>query len=132
VQPENGGMLPCDRLYLPAALCQLIQEANAQIRAEGVRRANAGGSSQVRVRFPKTTVALVTYCHHWDEDGYTVVTAHVGDSRIYLLREQEPPAQLTPDDGLLGTLIRSQKMSETEALRVDQATDARQLSNEGE
>ncbi len=121
-------MLPCDRLDLSAVLCQLIQEVNAQVRAEGVRRANAEGSSQLRVRYPKTTVALVIFCHHRDEDSYTMVSAHVGDSRIYLLREQKPRARLTQDDGLLTTLIQSQKMSDTDALRIDQATDANQLS----
>ncbi len=127
-QPENSDMLPCDRLDLSAALRQLIQEANTQIRAEGVRRADAERPPQLRVRYPKTTVALVVFCHHKDEDGYTMVSAHVGDSRIYLLREHASLVRLTQDDGLLTTLIQSQTISETDALRIDQASDAGQLS----
>jgi PPM family protein phosphatase len=128
VQQENSGMLPCDRLDLSTELRQLIQEANAQVRAEGILRGDAADPPQSRVRYPKTTVALAIFCHRGDEDGYTMVSAHVGDSRIYLLREQEPLARLTQDDGLLATLIQSQKMSETDTLRIDQATDVSQLS----
>ena len=57
--------------------------------------------------------------------------AHVGDSRIYLLREHESLVRLTRDDGLLATLIQSQTISEMDALRIDQATDASQLSETG-
>ena len=127
-QQENSSFLPCARLDLTAVLNFLIQEANTQVRAEGVRRANADGPPQARVRSPKTTVALAIFCHHRDEDGYTMVSAHVGDSRIYLLREQEPLVRLTRDDGLLATLIESQTMSERDALRIDQAMEASQLS----
>jgi PPM family protein phosphatase len=127
-QQDNSALLPCDRLDLPAALCQLIQEANAQVRAEGIRRANVADSPQARVRYPETTVALVTFCSHRDEGSYTMVSAHVGDSRIYLLRGQKPLVRLTRDDGLLATLIQSQKISETDALRIDQAMDASHLS----
>src|SRR5260370_39647609 len=58
-----------------------------------------------------------------------MVCANVGDSRIYLLREEPSLMGLTQDDGLLTTLIQSQTISETEALRIDQASDAGQLSD---
>ena len=57
-----------------------------------------------------------------------MVSAHVGDSRIYLLRGHEPLVRLTRDDGLLATLIQSQTISEMDALRIDNVTDASQLS----
>jgi PPM family protein phosphatase len=128
VQMENGGLLPCGRLDLPATLQQLIQEANAQIRAEGVRRVDTEQPPQLRVRYPKTTVVLMVLCQPTDEDGYTMVSAHVGDSRAYLLRGHDPLVRLSQDDGLLTTLIQSQTMSETDALRIDQAMQASQLS----
>ncbi len=90
--------------------------------------ADAERPPQLRVRYPKTTGVLVVFCHHKDEDGYTMVSAHVGDSRIYLLREHASLVRLTQDDGLLTTLIQSQTISQTDALRIDQASDASQLS----
>jgi PPM family protein phosphatase len=128
VQGKHGAQLPCDRLDLLAALRQLIQEAHERVRTEGVRRADVDSSSQSKLRSPKTTVALVSFCNRIEEGSYTMVSAHVGDSRIYLLREHEPLVRLTRDDGLLATLIQSQTISEMDALRIDQATDASQLS----
>jgi serine/threonine protein phosphatase PrpC len=128
VQQENGSMVPCGRLDLLGCQYQLIQEANAQVRAEGVRRANTEASSQVRARYPKTTVVLVILCHQRAEDTYTLHSAHVGDSRIYLLRGHEPLARLTRDDSLLTTLIQSHTISEADALRIDQSMHASQLS----
>lgn len=127
IQHEDGA-LPCDRLDLSAALLHLIQEAHKQVRATGVLRASDDTSLQSRVRSPKTTVALVIFCHHRDDNSYSIVSAHVGDSRIYLLREQEPLVRLTQDDGLLTTLIQNQTISEADAFRIDQANDANQLS----
>jgi PPM family protein phosphatase len=128
VQQEHGTLLLCDRFDLLAALRQLIQEAHEHVRTEGVRQANVDGSPPSRVRYPKTTVALMAFCQRSDERSYTMVSAHVGDSRIYLLREHEPLVRLMRDDGLLAILIQSQKISETDALRIDQAMDASQLS----
>jgi serine/threonine protein phosphatase PrpC len=106
-QQENGGPLPCGRLDLPARRQQLIQEAHTQKCAEGVRRAEAERPPHVRVRYPKTTVVLMVLCQHKDEDGYTMFSAHVGDSRAYLLRGHEPLVRLTQNDGLLTTIIQS-------------------------
>jgi PPM family protein phosphatase len=128
VQGKHGAPLPCDRLDLLAALRQLIQEAHKRVRTEGLRRTDVDSSSQSKLRSPKTTVALVSFCYRNDEGSYTMVSAHVGDSRIYLLREHEPLVRLTQDDGLLAILIQSQTISEMDALRIDQATDTSQLS----
>lgn len=128
VQGKHGTQLPCDRLDLLTALRQLIQEVHERVRTEGVRRADVDSSSQSKLRSPKTTVALVSFCYSNEEGSYTMVSAHVGDSRIYLLREHEPLVRLTRDDGLLATLIKSQTISEMDALRIDQATDVSQLS----
>jgi len=54
---------------------------------------------------------------------------HVGDSRIYLLRENEPLKRLTVDDGLLGRLVENALVSEEDALRIDQAMNAEQLTD---
>ncbi len=58
-----------------------------------------------------------------------MVYAHVGDSRIYLLREQEPLKRLTNDDGLLAKLVENQIITDKDALRIDQAMRADQLSD---
>lgn len=128
VQGKQGAQLPCDRLDLLAALRQLIQEAHEGVPTEGVRRAGADNASQSKLRSPKTTIALVSFCHRNDEGSDTIVSAHVGDSRIYLLREYEPLVRLTRDDGFLATLIQSQAISEMDALRIDQAMVVSQLS----
>jgi len=55
--------------------------------------------------------------------------AHVGDSRVYLLHENEPLKRLTIDDGLLGRLVESQMVEEENALRIDQAMRAEDLTD---
>jgi PPM family protein phosphatase len=78
----------------------LIQEANRRIyRHAGEDAATSGMGTTM-------TVALV-------EDG-DVVIGHVGDSRAYLVRDGEL-RQLTDDHSLVGELIRSGKLSPSEA-----------------
>ena len=58
-----------------------------------------------------------------------MVYAHVGDSRVYLLRGDEPLQRLTSDDGLLAKLVENHVVNEMDALRIDQAMRADQLSD---
>jgi protein phosphatase len=58
-----------------------------------------------------------------------MVYAHVGDSRIYLLKEREPLQRMTVDDGLLGKLIENEIISEEDSLRIDQAMHTNDLTD---
>ncbi|MBV9228318.1 MAG: protein phosphatase 2C domain-containing protein, partial [Chloroflexi bacterium] len=71
----------CDNFDLCTVMQDLILEADEQVRTEGARRAGTDDLA--------TTVALVAFCRHPNKKGYTMVYAHVGDSRVYLLREQD-------------------------------------------
>lgn len=105
--------------------CAIIEElviaADEQVRTEGAHRAGTNDLA--------TTVALAALCQQSGQRGYTMVYAHVGDSRIYLLRPGEPLQRLTSDDGLLAKLVENQIINERDALRIDQAMRADQLSD---
>ena len=58
-----------------------------------------------------------------------MIYAHVGDSRVYLLQGEQQLKRLTNDDGLLAKLVENKIIDEAEALRIDQAVDANQLSD---
>src|SRR5205823_3074669 len=76
-----------------------------------------------------TTVAMAALCRQSGTRGYLMLYAHVGDSRIYLLRANEPLKRLTSDDGLLAKLVENQVVNDADALRIDQAMQANQLSD---
>lgn len=125
-QQQRGRKKPaflenCDTFNLCTILEQLIQVADERVRTEGARRAGTDDLA--------TTVALAAFCRQSETKDYTMAYAHVGDSRIYLLREQEPLKRLTSDDGLLAKLVENQIINETDALRIDQAIHADQLSD---
>ncbi len=105
--------------------CTIIEElviaADEQVRTEGAHRAGTNDLA--------TTVALAALCQPQGRRDYTLVYAHVGDSRIYLLRPHESLKRLTSDDGLLAKLVENQIINETDALRIDQAMRADQLSD---
>jgi protein phosphatase len=82
------------------ALAALIQEANARIHAQARSDAQHAGMGTT------TTAAYVT--------GDTVVVAHVGDSRCYLLRDDDL-IRLTRDHSLVDELIRRGKLTEEQA-----------------
>jgi protein phosphatase len=100
---------------------QIIAEADELVRTEGAERAGTDDLA--------TTVALATFCKDSTEQGYTMIYAHVGDSRIYLLRENESLKRLTVDDGLLGRLVENDLVSEEDALRIDQTMNVEQLTD---
>jgi len=111
----------CDNLKLCALLQHLLLAADEQVRTEGARRAGTDDLA--------TTVALTAFCKQPDTGNYTMVHAHVGDSRVYLLHGKERLKRLTNDDGLLAKLVENKIINESEALHIDQAMRANQLSD---
>jgi len=110
-----------DQRDLCAMLEKLILDADEQVRIEGAQRAGTDDLA--------TTVALAAFCKRPEVREYTMVSAHVGDSRIYLLRGQEKLQRVTDDDGLLTKLVENQVVDEFHAYQIDQAIQASQLSD---
>jgi serine/threonine protein phosphatase PrpC len=111
---------------IPAALEQIIEAANARLQPGETGAVDADGKPAATA----TTVALAVFYQRDSEDEYTMFYVHVGDSRIYLLRSNEPLARLTEDDGYMGKLIKEDKLSRADALRIDQAMYSDQLTEE--
>ncbi len=110
-------------LHLRVKLEQIFREAQHQIQLEGERVFEDIHDIQ---RCPSTTAALVIMTRN--ENAYTMTCAHVGDSRIYLLRQGKTLRRLTDDDSLLTRLVQEEILSPEDAWRVDQATDPEDLS----
>ncbi len=107
-------------------LQDLMRDAHTQIRTAGERLAKR---SQEKLVHPGTTAVLVAFHKQTaDQREYTLSYAHVGDSRIYLLRPHEPLTRLTTDDGYLSLKLSEGLVTESDVLRIDQATSANQLS----
>jgi serine/threonine protein phosphatase PrpC len=102
-------------------LRQLIENADEQVRTEGAKEAGTDDLA--------TTVAMAMFCLESETNAITMTYAHVGDSRVYLLRENEPLKRLTTDDGLLGRLVENEMVSEDDARRIDQAMHVDDLSD---
>ena len=111
----------CDKCDLCSLLEDMILEADDQVRTQGAQRAGTDDLA--------TTVALAAFCRQPDNGTYTMVYAHVGDSRAYLLRGDKPIQRLTSDDGLLTKLIENQIVDEQHAFRIDQAMTTEDLSD---
>ncbi len=111
----------CDKLEFCTLLQHLIEHADEVIRTEGVKEAGTDDLA--------TTVAVAALCHHTGKDEYSMVFAHVGDSRVYLLKKDEPLKRLTTDDGLLGKLVENEMVDEADAHRIDQAMRAEDLTD---
>ena len=111
----------CSKIDLCQLLPKILLQADALVRSEGAQRAGTDDLA--------TTVALAAFCHNPASHDFSMVYAHVGDSRIYLLRQHEPLKSLTIDDGLLGRLVENQMVSNEDARRIDQAMHADQLSD---
>ncbi len=110
----------CDEVDFCTLLQHLIEHADELIRTDGVREAGTDDLA--------TTVALAALCRHSEKNEYNMVYAHVGDSRVYLLKQNEPLKRLTADDGLLGKLVENQMVEEADAFRIDQAIHSDELS----
>ena len=107
--------------FLCSVLEHLVQSADDLVRTEGARRAGTDDLA--------TTVAMAAICREPKTRGYTLFYAHVGDSRVYLLREDEPLKRLTNDDGLLAKLVENHVVKDDDAHRIDQAMRAEQLTD---
>lgn len=118
--PLKKGIINCDAADYCAVLQRLVETSDEEVRTEGAREAGTDDLA--------TTVAMAMLCQHPESNDYTLFYAHVGDSRLYLLHENEPLKRLTIDDGLLGRLIESQMVEEEDARRIDQATRSEELS----
>ena len=114
------GIVNCEAADYCAVLQRLVETADEQVRTVGAKEAGTDDLA--------TTVAMAMLCQHAESNTYTLYYAHVGDSRIYLLHENEPLKRLTVDDGLLGRLVESQMIDEEDARRIDQAMRAEDLS----
>ncbi len=79
-------------------------------------------------RRPATTVALGVLSFQQTQVYLTI--AHIGDSRVYLLRAGQHLQRLTEEDGYFPFAIRHGRMTEEEALRIEQAEYESSLSTE--
>jgi serine/threonine protein phosphatase PrpC len=111
----------CDKVDFCTLLQHLIEHADELIRTEGVREAGTDDLA--------TTVAIAALCRSSEKNEYSMIYAHVGDSRVYLLKENEPLKRLTVDDGLLGKLVENQMVNEADAHHIDQAIHADELTD---
>lgn len=128
-QPKNAKALPfCQQLEMRPILIGLIEQANQQLRNEGERLATEHEKSSNNIQYPETTFALAAFCYESDSQQYSMTYAHVGDSRIYLLRQNDVLQRLTADDGFFSLLLEEGIIDENDALRIDQATTIEQLS----
>jgi protein phosphatase len=84
----------------PERTVELIREANRRVYAYSSENAAARGMGTTM------TIALV--------EGSVVTIGHVGDSRAYLLRDDQL-TQLTQDHSLVAELVRSGRLSAKEA-----------------
>ncbi len=120
-QHIQSSFADCDGSNLSDLLRTLTLDADELVRTEGAKRAGTDDLA--------TTIALAVLCRQTDQKHHTMVFAHVGDSRIYSLREQEGLKRLTSDDGLLARLVENQIVNDEDAHRIDQAMRAEQLSD---
>jgi protein phosphatase len=127
---DTGSVLPVlsDDLDVQALLQQVIEKAQEAISDEGDRRVKMAAIQEGKDAYPETTAAVTALCQDRMKKGYRMAYAHVGDSRIYLLHSNEHLQRLTFDDGYFMLKIQDQTLNEEDALRIDQATHADQLS----
>ncbi|GCE07000.1 PP2C family protein-serine/threonine phosphatase [Dictyobacter aurantiacus] len=124
---------------LEASLRQLLEEASTAVLALDKRLADHArkqGSQQEQEKeaekrkpvYAATTIALALLLPQ--SDGYLVGYAHVGDSRVYLLPKEGPLRRLTADDGYFEWKIGKDELNAEDALRIEQASSAEQLSEQ--
>lgn len=111
---------------IPATLQRILEEASVQLQPGKLGAIDADG----KPANTETTVALAVFYRQHSAQGCTMFYAHVGDSRVYLLRPGESLARLTDDDGYMGKLIRENKLSKADALRIDQAIYSDELTEQ--
>lgn len=121
---QESNEILCDADEVATIVRQLIEDANKYVNVEGTRQVVASGSHGT----PETTLALLVFCQQ--EHGTSIVYAHVGDSRIYLLRSHETLHRLTDDDGYLSIILATQAITPEDAQRIDQTVSPDQLSED--
>ena len=125
-QPHATLAEESDEFDIPEMLRQLILATNEQICTKGMRQAEveakkAAVNEKEHPKRPSTTMALAVFCLRRDGISYNMIYAHVGDSRIYLLRANEGLQRLTSDDGYFSILLENGVLNESDILRIDQA-----------
>ncbi len=107
-------------------LQQVLEKANQAILALDRRIAKKQQEQSEKKDGAATTIALAVFSPH--SQGYLMTHAHVGDSRIYLLRKGAELQRLTVDDGYFSWMMGKGEMNEQDAWRIEQASVADQLS----
>jgi serine/threonine protein phosphatase PrpC len=102
---------------LEASLQELIRQADTTI---------AGLMIPPEQRRPATTVALSVLSFQQAQAYLTL--AHIGDSRVYLLRAGLHLQRLTEDHGYFPFAVRHGRLTQEEALRIEQAEHESSLS----
>ena len=108
------------------------QAAPAQIEAhlqKLIQKADMAITSLVipqEQKRPATTVALSVLSFHHPDVYLTV--AHIGDSRVYLLRAGQHLQRLTEDNGYFSFAVRHGRITREEGLRIEQAEHDSDLS----
>jgi protein phosphatase len=152
-QSEQGSQLLIlkDDLAIESILCDLVQQAQDAINSEGERREKRAKKARETLKkeessnpekktegeereepkdsYPETTVAAILLYKQAGVDDYVLGVAHVGDSRVYLLRAGQPLQRLTRDDGYFTLRVEDHTITEEDAVRIDQATEASQLND---
>lgn len=126
---DADSILPllADDLDIQPLLQQAIEEAQEVISREGDRRVRLAALQVGKDTYPETTAVVAAFSQCPGRKYYRMTYAHVGDSRIYLLRSGGPLQRLTLDDGYFTLKIQDQTLSMEDALRIDQATHPDQL-----
>lgn len=108
---------------------QLLEEANQAVRTLDKKLLRKEQKTDPDITCcAATTIALaLLYPRH---NGYLMAYAHAGDSRIYLLRRGEAIRRLTVDDGYFTWKMGKGELNEQDALRIDQASHAEELTQE--
>ena len=129
-QPKTSqaALGPYHDLDVPSILEQLTLEAHKEIRLDSEKKATGQTERSPWLDDQATTLAAAVLIKQDNTETYTLIYVHAGDSRIYLLHENEPIKRLTQDDSILTELVNNNEIEEEEALYIDQATDVNELS----
>lgn len=124
------GILPGnapDQPDIPSVLKLVLEDAHQHLLPGKVRLPPTTKEDSTET---ETTVVLAVFHQMSHEEDFIMYYAHVGDSRIYLLRSGEPLLRLTGDDGYMAKLIKEGTLSKADALRIDQTMTADQLNEQ--
>lgn len=125
--PAQAG-IPNQAFDLEVTLRRLLEEANKAVLALDARLAKRAKENDKTKKYAQTTIALALLLPQGD--GYLLGYAHVGDSRVYLLRQKEALLRLTTDDGYFEWKIGKGELNEEDAWRIEQTSFAEQLSEQ--